>query len=115
MKKCSQSPRNELMFIQKPRNGVAGVQELMKDRLEERDFGHVRHHCYRKNLVEPTGVDSLAHMDPKCKEFWRTNVERVLKQDEEKRRKRQKVWHPHHEMHSNSLIFTKNKSNQTTL
>ncbi|KAG0590634.1 hypothetical protein KC19_1G115200 [Ceratodon purpureus] len=79
---------------------------LTKDRLEQRDYGHVRHHCYRKNLAEPTGPDSLSWMDPKKKEFWRTDVERVLKQDEEKRRARQKellsiwtneeAWRRHH-------------------
>jgi hypothetical protein len=64
---------------------------LMKDRLEQRDFGHKRHHCYRKNLAAPTGPESLAWMDPQRKEFWQTDVERVLKRDEEKRRARQKV------------------------
>lgn len=66
----------------------------MKDKLEKRDFAHVRHHCYRKNLVEPTGEESLSWLDPKRKEFWRTDVERVLKRDEEKRRARQKVTNP---------------------
>lgn len=64
---------------------------MEKDRLSKRRFGHIRHHCYYKNLVEPTNVEALSWLDPKRKEFWRTDVERVLKKDEEKRRARQKV------------------------
>lgn len=65
--------------------------KVEKDRLSKRRFGHIRHHCYYKNLMEPTNVDALGWLDPKRKEFWRTDVERVLKKDEEKRRARQKV------------------------
>ncbi|KAG0579238.1 hypothetical protein M758_4G085100 [Ceratodon purpureus] len=64
--------------------------KLEKDRLMKRKFGHIRHNCYYKNLMEPPTVESLSWLDPKRKEFWRTDVEKVLKRDEEKRRARQK-------------------------
>lgn len=65
--------------------------KLEKDRLSQRKFGHIRHHCYYKNLCETPFVESLGWLDPKRKEFWRTDVEKVLKKDEDKRRARRKV------------------------
>lgn len=64
--------------------------KLEKDRLSQRKFGHIRHHCYYKNLCETPFVESLGWLDPKRKEFWRTDVEKVLKKDEDKRRARRK-------------------------
>ena len=70
--------------------------KLEKDRLMKRRFGHIRHNCYYKNLTEPPTTESLSWLDPKRKEFWRTDVEKVLRRDEDKRRAREKVIFHHH-------------------
>lgn len=66
---------------------------LAKDRLGKRRFGHVRHNNYYKSLIEPENEHSLSWADPKRKEFWRTDVEPVLRKQEDKRRLREKVGH----------------------
>ena len=62
----------------------------MKDRLAKRDFSHVRHEPYYKDLTRPE-EESIQYLDPHRKEFWRTDVAAVVRRDENKRRARQKV------------------------
>ena len=65
-------------------------EKLIKDRLVKRDFNYVRHDPYYKDLTRPE-KESPAFADYHRKEFWRTDVERVIKKDEDKRKAREQV------------------------
>lgn len=62
----------------------------MKKRLVARRFSHIRHPAY-KELIEPEEHKSSLYLDPKRKEFWRTDVDRVMKREEDKRKARYRV------------------------
>ncbi|KAG0618710.1 hypothetical protein M758_4G086700 [Ceratodon purpureus] len=70
-------------------------EKLIKDRLVKRDFNYVRHDPYYQDLTRPE-KESPAFADYHRKEFWRTDVERVIKKDEDKRKAREqellKMW-----------------------
>lgn len=63
--------------------------KLMKKRLQARRFCFVRHPAY-KELIEPI-PNTSQWLDPKRKEFWRTDVERVLHREADERKARYKV------------------------
>jgi hypothetical protein len=65
-------------------------EKLVKDRLVKRDFCYIRHEPYYKDLTKPE-EESIQFADYHRKEFWRTDVERVIHREEDKRRARQKV------------------------
>lgn len=69
-------------------------EKLIKDRLGKRDFSYIRHEPYYKDLTRPE-KESFSFADYHRKEFWRTDVERVIKKDEDKRKARQKVASTH--------------------
>ncbi|KAG0614514.1 hypothetical protein M758_6G183100 [Ceratodon purpureus] len=54
--------------------------KLSKKRLQRRRFCFVRHPAY-KELIEPEEKTCSSYLDPKRKEFWRTDVDTVLKRE----------------------------------
>lgn len=54
--------------------------KLAKQRLQRRRHSYVRHPAY-KGVVEPEETTCASYLDPKRKEFWRTDVATVLKRE----------------------------------
>lgn len=54
--------------------------KLAKKRLQRRNFSFVRHPAY-KELIEPEHKACTSYLNPKRKEFWRTDVSNVLKRE----------------------------------
>lgn len=64
--------------------------KLSKKRLQRRRFCFVRHPAY-KELIEPEEKTCSSYLDPKRKEFWRTDVDTVLKREMKADKDRYKV------------------------
>ena len=71
-------------------NLVGAQDKLSKKRLQRRRFCFVRHPAY-KELIEPEEKTCASYLDPKRKEFWRTDVDSVLKREMQEKKDRYKV------------------------
>jgi hypothetical protein len=70
--------------------GLGAQDKLSKRRLQRRRFCFVRHPPY-KELIEPEEKTCASYLDPKRKEFWRTDVDNVLKREMKEKKDRYKV------------------------
>lgn len=64
--------------------------KLAKKRLQKRRFCFVSHLAY-KELIEPEERTCASYLDPKRKEFWRTDVEIILRREMKAEKDRYKV------------------------
>lgn len=69
---------------------IQSQDKLAKKRLQRRNFSFVRHPAY-KELIEPEHKACTSYLNPKRKEFWRTDVSNVLKREMQVEKDRYKV------------------------
>jgi hypothetical protein len=103
--------------------------KLAKQRLQARRFCYMRHPRY-KSIIEPDAhPKNSLFLNPKRKEFWRTDMEAVLHKEADQRKSRQKVSEatsslpminlqslqqrlPNSHVHDNHATFRTNPSSQ---